>query len=47
MTNTKIRVKNLEYPKEMEKNKEDKSKRLINLSVEYMDKDKFSDGIFD
>ena len=47
MTNTKIKVKNLEYPKEMEKNKEDKSRRLINLSVEYMDKDKFNDGIFD
>ena len=31
----------------MEKNKEDKSRRLINLSVEYMDKDKFNDGIFD
>ena len=47
MTNTKIKVKNIEYPKEMEKNKEDKSRRLINLSVEYMDKDKFNDGIFD
>ena len=41
--NQLIKAKNLEYPKfqiEIEKNKEEQLKRLFNLSVEYLNKDK-------
>ena len=48
-TNKIIKIKNLECPNlhnEIEKNKEDKSKRLLNLSVEYTNKDKNNSQLF-
>ena len=47
LTNTRIKVKNLEYPKEIENNFEDKSKNLIDLSVEYINQDKLNGGMSD
>ena len=47
MTNTRIKITNLEYPKEMENNMEEKSRNLIDFSVELINPDKYNNGIND